>query len=124
MRFLLDEGLSPRVADLLAVAGHDVVHVRDIDLKSAPDPIILGRAVEDQRVLITLDTDFGALVAHSQATVPSIVLFRGEVTRRPERQAAMLLANLDVIAEELDAGAIVVIGDDRLRIRRLPIAGG
>ncbi|MBW8825070.1 MAG: DUF5615 family PIN-like protein [Acidobacteria bacterium] len=121
MRFLLDEGLSPRVAGLLGEAGHDVLHVRDINLKSAPDPVILSHAVQDQRVLITLDTDFGTLVAHAHATVPSIVLFRGEFTRRAERQAALLLANLDAVADDLSEGAIVVIGNDRIRVRRLPI---
>jgi hypothetical protein len=31
------------------------------------------------------------------------------------------LANLDAVTDDLDAGAIVVIGDGRLRVRRLPI---
>lgn len=70
---------------------------------------------------MTLDTDFGALLALSGARQPSVVLFRGEVTRRPEGQARLLLANLDEIAEELAEGAVVVIGDDRVRIRRLPV---
>lgn len=121
MRFLLDEGLSPRLVDLLAPAGHDVVHVRDIGLTSASDPVILARAAEDERVLLTLDTDFSALVAHSRAIVPSVVLFRGNVSRRVEGQASLLLANLDAVTDDLDAGAIVVIGDGRLRVRRLPI---
>jgi predicted nuclease of predicted toxin-antitoxin system len=106
---------------LLAAAGHNVVHVGALDLVSTPDPVILARAADEQRVLVTLDTDFGALVAYSQALTPSIVLFRGNVTRRSDRQATLLLANLDQIAEDLDAGAVVVIGDGRLRIRRLPI---
>ena len=71
--------------------------------------------------MITLDTDFGALVAHSHATVPSIVLFRGQVTRRADTQAALLLTNLEDVADDLDVGAVVVVGDDRVRIRRLPI---
>jgi predicted nuclease of predicted toxin-antitoxin system len=121
LRFLLDEGLSPRLVDLLAPAGHDVVHVRDIGLTSASDPVILARAAEDERVLLTLDTDFSALVAHSRAIVPSVVLFRGNVSRRVEGQASLLLANLDAVTDDLDAGAIVVIGDGRLRVRRLPI---
>ncbi len=121
MRFLLDEGLSPRVLDLLRVAGHDVVHVRDTGLMSATDPVVLAAALEQNRVLLTLDTDFGALVALSGAVQPSIVLFRGEVTRRPEGQAALLLANLDQITTDLADGAVVVIGDDRIRVRRLPV---
>lgn len=121
MRFLLDENLSPRLVELLAAAGHDVVHVGSMDLVSAPDPIILARAVDERRVLVTLDTDFGDLLARSQAEAPSIVLFRGNVTRRTDRHATLLLANLDTVAEDLEAGAVVVIGDGRLRVRRLPI---
>jgi len=121
LKFLLDEGLSPRVLDLLRDTGHDVVHVRDVGLQSAPDPVVLAAALEQGRVLITLDTDFGALLALSGARQPSVVLFRGEVTRRPEGQAALLLANLDQIGRDLIDGAAVVIGDDRLRVRRLPI---
>lgn len=121
MKFLLDESVSPLVKHDLAAAGHDVLHVRDIGLTSAADPIVLDAAVSDARVLVTLDTDFGALVAHSRARVPSVVLFRGDVTRRPSAQAAALLNNLEQFADDLDAGAVVVVGDDRIRVRRLPI---
>jgi hypothetical protein len=72
-------------------------------------------------VLLTLDTDFGSLLAHSRAALPSVVLFRGEVTRRPEGQAILLLANLDQFEADVTQGALVVIGDGRLRIRSLPI---
>jgi hypothetical protein len=36
---------------------------------------------------------------------------------------SVILANLDQIAEDLGAGAVVVIGDDWIRIRRLPMPG-
>lgn len=121
MRFLLDESLSPRVAAILNAAGHDAVHARDHGLTSATDPLVLQAAVEDTRVLLTLDTDFGTLLARSGDAVPSVVLFRGEVTRRPDRQAALLLANLDQFEPDLIAGALVVIGDNRIRVRPLPI---
>ncbi len=121
MRFLLDESLSPRLGDLLRAAGHDALHARDIGLMSASDPVVLAAALQDRRVLLTLDTDFGALLALSSARQPSVVLFRGEVTRRSEGQARLLLANLDQIAGELAEGAAVVIGDDRVRVRRLPV---
>jgi len=121
LRFLLDESVSPLVAEPLAAAGHDVVHARDVALRGALDPTVLAAALDDGRVLVTLDTDFGALIAQSGAQLPSVVLSRGEVTRRPSAQAALLLANLEQFAVDLDQGAVVVIGDDRVRIRRLPI---
>jgi predicted nuclease of predicted toxin-antitoxin system len=67
----------------LAAAGYDVVHARDVGLRSAPDSTVLAAALDEGRVLVTLDTDFAAV--------------------------------------DLDQGAVVVIGDDRVRIRRLPI---
>jgi predicted nuclease of predicted toxin-antitoxin system len=121
LRFLLDESVSPLVRDALAAGGLDVVHVHDIGLTSAPDPAVLDAAVSEGRVLITLDTDFGALAARSRSQPASVILFRGHVTRRPSAQASLLFANLEQLTEDLHAGAIVVIGDDRVRVRRLPI---
>lgn len=121
MRFLLDEVLSPRIVDALAGAGHDARHARDLGLASASDPVVLQAALADERVLLTLDTDFGTLLAHSGAALPSVVLFRGDVTRRPVGQAQLLLANLDQLEAALAQGALVVIGDGRLRVRVLPI---
>lgn len=121
MRFLLDESVSPLVRDALVAGGLDVVHVHDIGLTSASDPAVLDAAVSAQRILITLDTDFGALVAHSRGQPPSVVLVRSRVAHRPLAQAALLLANFEQLAEDLDAGAIVVIGRDRIRVRRFPI---
>ena len=117
MRLLLDESLSPRLGDLLRAAGPDAIHARDVGLMSAGDPVVLAAALQDRRVLLTLDTDFGALLALSGARQPSVVLFRGEVTRRPEDQARLPLANLDQIATELVEGAAVVTGDETGRRR-------
>jgi predicted nuclease of predicted toxin-antitoxin system len=121
LKFLLDEGLSPKVCGPLVADGHDAVHARDLGLKSAADPVVLQAARDADRVLLTLDTDFGTLLAHSGDSIPSVVLFRGNVTRRPERQAALLLANLDQLEAALTEGALIVIGDGRLRVRSLPI---
>ena len=35
MRLLIDNALSPKVAALLAEAGHEVLHVRDIGMQAA-----------------------------------------------------------------------------------------
>jgi predicted nuclease of predicted toxin-antitoxin system len=52
---------------------------------------------------------------------PSVVLVRRAIGRRVEQLAGLLLANLPQVDEDLRLGSIVVIGDDSLRIRRLPI---
>ena len=121
MRLLLDECLSTRLTPLLARAGHDVTHVSDIGLAGHPDQDILDTARAEGRVLISADTDFGELLARADTTLPSLVLFR-QGNRTPEHQAATLIANLDEITDDLDAGAIVVFTNDSIRIRTLPVS--
>lgn len=71
--------------------------------------------------MISADTDFGALLAQSHATKPSFLLMRRASNRRAAEQAEIILDNLEVVRADLDAGAIVVLGEATLRIRRLPI---
>jgi hypothetical protein len=49
------------------------------------------------------------------------VLIRRLTGRRATEQAAIILANLEVVAEDLDSGAVVVLTDEWVRVRRLPI---
>lgn len=123
MRFLLDENLSPRLAELLRAAGHDAVHVRDIGLASSSDEIVIESARTEYRVLISADTDFGTLLARSGAHAPSFLLVRRASGRRAAEQALLIGENLPTVVTDLDAGAIVVLGEATLRIRRLPIVG-
>lgn len=73
MRFVVDANLSPRVADLLTEAGHDAVAVRHLGLQDALDDEILDLALNDDRIIISHDTDFGTLLA---------------VRRRPSRRSS------------------------------------
>lgn len=107
MKFLVDNAVSPVVAECLAAAKHDAVHVRDYGLEAATDDEVFDRAATEQRIIVSADTDFGTLLAARRATAPSVVLFRHGVERRPERQAARLLENLPGIESDLQKGSVV-----------------
>ena len=121
MNFLLDENLSERLGELLSAAGHRVDHVRALGLRSADDATVIAKADQLDAVLISADTDFGALLAASGAAGPSVVLLRHERGRSVEEVGGLILANLPAVADALTTGAIVVIDDERIRVRQLPI---
>ncbi|HYP56158.1 MAG TPA: DUF5615 family PIN-like protein [Solirubrobacterales bacterium] len=123
MKLLLDANLSPEVGRRLEEAGHDAIHVGDIGLLSAPDPEILQAAANEERVLLTADADFGALLALGSMASPSVLLLRSADHLRPVEQAELISANLPSMAEDLKRGAIASLTRDRLRVRVLPVTG-
>lgn len=120
MRFLLDECLPVRLAALLRAAGHDCAHVYEVGLGGQSDEQVMALAAREDRILISADTDFGELLANAPILAPSVILVR-RTDKRGDPLAAAILANLSQVSVDLTAGALVVISDTRLRIRRLPV---
>ena len=121
MNFLIDQNRSPHLAELLRDAGHDAVHTSELGLERAEDRELLLLADEEDRIVVSGDTDFGALLAMRRATSPSVILFRARHLPRAEHQAAVILQHLDEVADDLAQGAVLVITDDRIRVRHLPL---
>ncbi len=122
MRFLVDNSLSPRLAEALRQLGHEAIHVGAIGLAQATDEIIFEAAAKARCVIIAQDTDFGTLLAKRRERYPSVMLFRCRV-KSTEAILKLLTANLEAVTTDLDAGAAVVFEDTRIRLRRLPIGG-
>ena len=120
MRFLADMGVARRVVEWLRDQGHDARHLREEELQRLPDDQIFRKAVAENRVVLTLDLDFGEIVAFSGQQNVSVVLFRLQNPRAPH-----VIDRLRVVLPEalsaLEQGAAVVVEESRFRIRRLPI---
>jgi len=121
MRVLVDNALSPLVAERLRGGGHDATHVRDYGLEAAADADVLALAEREGRAILSADTDFGALLALWGKTRPSFVLLRRSVGNHPREQASLLLKLLARFEVELNEGSVLTVTDDRVRIRPLPI---
>ena len=123
MRLLLDQGLPRSEARLLREAGIDTVHVGEIGYSTADDATILQRGRDEQRVVVTLDADFHALLALSGATTPSVIRIRVEGLDG-QKAADLIQAVLLRCTEEVKQGAVITVQPRRIRIRHLPLLGG
>ena len=76
MKILADENMLEQAVAYLRAAGHDVRWARETN-RSAADPNLLELATQEERTLITFDTDFGELVHRYRMPAPfGILIFR------------------------------------------------
>ena len=75
MRFLIDESAGDAIAVTLAAAGHDVLEVARA-MPQADDQAILARVVQETRIVVTNDKDFGELIFRSGNAHAGVVLLR------------------------------------------------
>ena len=112
--------MSPKLAVWLRQQGHDAVHALEAGLDRAPDEMILGRARNEQQVVVTADLDYPRLLALSQAGGPGLILFRGGNYSEQEAVERLTRALETIPTEELP-NSIIVIEKGRIRRRRLPL---
>ncbi len=94
MKLLVDANIAPLVAARLRYAGHEAVHVIEIDMHRASDVEIIERALTDGSTVVSSDTDFAAILAARNTPKPSFVLLRHVNELTPERQAQPLIEKL------------------------------
>lgn len=117
---LLDQGLPRRTASDLRVSGWDATHVGELGMGAATDDEILDRAADENRVVVTLDSDFARLLASRRAIGPSVVHIRIERLRR--EQATLLIPDIcTAVARELEEGAVATVTASGTRVRSLPL---
>lgn len=80
----------------------------------------MNYASRDRRVVLTHDLDFGAMLAATRATGPSVVQVRTQDIR-PETLAPLLIPLLRQFESELEIGALLILDETKSRVRLLPL---
>ena len=94
---LADENIHPAVVHALRGRGVDIVTVADVGLLGNSDRAVLDRAHQDDRVVITHDSDFGTLVIRGGARFSGIIFLRpGHVDPSVVLSTIEAIARLDV----------------------------
>jgi len=116
MRFLTDQDVYQSTVEFLRKLGHDVVRAKDLGLARASDEDLLEQACEAQRILVTRDKGFGALVFLWWKEHSGVILLRMEPSTVEEvhHELAKLL---EVHSEAELRSRFIVVEPGRHRIR-------
>ena len=116
MQFKIDENLPVEIAELLVIAGHDAKTVNDQHLEGSLDSLLANVCGDENRALITLDTDFSDITAYPPENFPGIIVLR---IRRQSKyhiielfRRIMPLLNCERLVQHL-----WIVEENRLRIR-------
>lgn len=121
IRILLDQGLPRSTASNLQGEKWDILHVGDIGLSKAQDTELIEYARENGRVIITLDSDFHAFIAVTNAESPSVIRIRIEGLKGPDM--ALLIRQIwPKIEFYVNQGAMVTVTEKSIRIHKLPLS--
>jgi predicted nuclease of predicted toxin-antitoxin system len=117
MKLKLDENLSRHLKPTLVSLGHDVTTAGEEGLLSQPDRAVAKAASAEGRLLLTLDLEFADLRKYPPGSHPGVILFRPGTMglRAVTRYVETFVRQTDLTPL---AGCVVVVGPDRVRVRR------
>jgi predicted nuclease of predicted toxin-antitoxin system len=117
MRFLVDESCDFAVVRALRSADHDVFAIAEVSPREE-DSSVMDRAVEDSRILVTEDKDFGQLVHARMQRTGGVIFIRFPARARRSLPAAVV--ELVRRRGESLIGNFTVIQPGRARTGRKP----
>jgi predicted nuclease of predicted toxin-antitoxin system len=115
VKFKLDENMPADLATRLRGEGHDVTDVVEEGLSGEEDPLVLGAATAESRILLTFDLDFADIRRYPPGTHAGIVVFRLQGWRTLEGPVNLLLASGEL--ENLENG-LAIVDESRIRYKR------
>lgn len=116
MKFIVDESTGESVVNELRRNGYDVKSVQ----KSSPgldDLLILEFAINEGRIVVTNDKDFGELIYRSGLPHKGVILFRlhdESVANRVRMMRKVLQTHGSQIKD-----SFIVVSERKIRIRRI-----
>ena len=116
MRLKLDENLPFQLRLLFEESGHDVLTVLDQEIGGAKDSELASVCIGEDRVLITLDTDFADIRVYPPGNHPGIVVLRlGSQSRNNILEVGARL--IGTLADSFSRGQLWIVEESRVRIR-------
>ena len=116
MQFKIDENLPIEIAELLTNAGYNAKTVNDQQLQGVKDPVLIDACKSENRVLVTLDTDFSDIRAYPPQEFSGIIVLR--VGSQAKQHIIKVFQNIiSLFQQEPLNQHLWIVEETRIRIR-------
>ncbi|OGD66973.1 hypothetical protein A3F08_00170 [Candidatus Berkelbacteria bacterium RIFCSPHIGHO2_12_FULL_36_9] len=116
MKFLVDENTGIKVSHFLSEQGYDSVSATEKFL-GFTDKVILKKAEQEKRIVITNDKDFGDLIFYHGLNSRGVVLLR-LVDESVQNKIKIIKILLEKHQDKIK-GNFVVVSENNIRVRKL-----
>ena len=120
MRILIDMNLSPDWVNEFKLHHIEAIHWSAVGDIGALDVIIMDWARKNEYIVFTHDLDFGTALALTKAEKPSVIQVRTQNVT-VAHLSKMVISSIETYADLLLKGALLVLDEDKKRIRILPL---
>jgi len=118
MRLLADQDVYKVTGDLIRSWGHDLVTASELGKATASDEELLALANAQNRIMVTRDKDFGALLFLGKQPSLGVILLRGKPSELNEVHKTLRQV-LEEQKEETLTSGLCVVEPDRYRLRHI-----
>ncbi|HQI42396.1 MAG: hypothetical protein B6D44_02410 [Ignavibacteriales bacterium UTCHB2] len=116
IKFLVDENVGFTIINYLRDQGYDTKSVSEF-FPSRDDSFILKKAIQENRIIITNDKDFGYLIFKTNLPAISLILLRFN-DETPELKLNAIKTILSLPKDKL-LNHFIVASEDKIRVRLL-----
>lgn len=120
LRFFSDQCVPAEVIRVLRQRGHDVTALRQVLHPRSPDDLVIAKAQELDRILLSLNGDFADIVTYPPDNYQGIIAI--QLHNHPEildRLMERLTTYLDAHPDPQDyRGRLLIVEVHRIRIRQ------
>lgn len=120
MKVLIDMNLSPEWVQEFKLHNIEAIHWSGVGKFDAPDETIIAWVIKNEHLIFTHDLDFGTALALTKADKPSVIQVRTQNVTIPYL-TRIIFPTLETYIDLLEKGALLVVDEDKKRIRILPL---
>lgn len=118
-KFLIDENLSPHLAEYLRSLGYEAIAVREVGLKGKRDADLIKWIQKEKAILITCDLDFGEFFYWQTFGKFGVIILRTKTQKCDSyKKVLKFLHKEEILKDNRLSTSLLIASKDKYRLRK------